>query len=287
MYLCEKKIAYLSLYENKERTGSAGFVKISGEKEAVKISVHVTKAGEYLTGEYPLFLVTKKQEIFLGNFPLNCGKGEYERDIRKIQPEEICGVCVQLDENRQIRGEWQSREREDILTAANIAAATNEAIATNETAKTNEAAATNAVIKREAEEEKTEAEPAPSVILQEMYSGDKWEELLKQYKNVYPFGDDRLFISMEPKDFVILREPYQKLVNNSFLLHGFYNYRHVILGKDHKLGSSFETCFYLGVPGVFFEREKMVAVMFGFEGFECAGAVETGKFGYYMRQVEI
>ena len=40
-------------------------------------------------------------------------------------------------------------------------------------------------------------------------------------------------------------------------------------------------------PGAYFEREKMVAVMFGFEGFECGGAVENGKFGYYMRRVEV
>ena len=45
--------------------------------------------------------------------------------------------------------------------------------------------------------------------------------------------------------------------------------------------------FHLGVPGSFYEREKMVAVMFGFEGFECNGPVEIGKFGYYMRRVEL
>ena len=78
-----------------------------------------------------------------------------------------------------------------------------------------------------------------------------------------------------------------RLANNSFLLHGFYNYRHLILGKDCRIGTSNEVCFYLGVPGVFFEREKMVAVMFGFEGFESAGPVEIGKFGYYLRRVEI
>ena len=46
--------------------------------------------------------------------------------------------------------------------------------------------------------------------------------------------------------------------------------------------------FFLGVPGVYYEREKMVALMFGFEAFECCGGkAEPGKFGYYLRRVRI
>ena len=116
---------------------------------------------------------------------------------------------------------------------------------------------------------------------------DKWQQLQRCYKRVHPFGDERVFVSIEPKDFIILHSSCQKLVNNSFLLHGYYNYRHLILGPDRELGSRYKTCYYLGVPGAYFEREKMVAVMFGFEGFECSGAVEIGKFGYYMRRVEL
>ncbi|MCM1126820.1 MAG: hypothetical protein NC429_10140 [Lachnospiraceae bacterium] len=115
----------------------------------------------------------------------------------------------------------------------------------------------------------------------------KWDQLMHEYPQIHPFGDDRVFISIEPKDFIVLRASCQKLVNNSFLLHGFYNYRYLILGPDKELGDRNGECFYLGVPGTYFEREKMVAVMFGFEGFECAGAVEIGKFGFYMRRVEL
>ncbi|MDE6186128.1 MAG: hypothetical protein K2G39_11985 [Lachnospiraceae bacterium] len=128
---------------------------------------------------------------------------------------------------------------------------------------------------------------AKESILEEFASEDKWEQLQRCYKTVHPFGDERVFLSVEPKDFIILRAPYQRLVNNSFLLHGFYNYRHMILGPDKEIGEGDGTCFYLGVPGTYFEREKMVAIMFGFEGFECGGPVEVGKFGYYMRKVEL
>lgn len=108
----------------------------------------------------------------------------------------------------------------------------------------------------------------------------KWEQLLATYEQIHPYGDSRVYVKLEPKDFVILPSGYQHLVNNSFLLHGFYNYRYLILGKEKD--------FYIGVPGVFYEREKMVALMFGFEAFECEGGnAQEGKFGYYLRKVEL
>ena len=110
---------------------------------------------------------------------------------------------------------------------------------------------------------------------------DKWEQILDTYDNIHPYGDERIYVKLEPKNFIILSGKYQHLVNNSFLLHGFYNYRHVILGKEGE-------AYYLGVPGVFYEREKMVAVMFGFEAFECeSGESKAGEFGYYLRKVEL
>ena len=109
---------------------------------------------------------------------------------------------------------------------------------------------------------------------------DKWEQILSSYDQIHPYGDDRAYVTIEPKDVIILQSKYKHLVNNSFLLHGFYNYRYVILGKEDD--------YYLGVPGVFYKREKMVALMFGFEAFECEdGVAEEGKFGYYLRKVEL
>ncbi len=64
---------------------------------------------------------------------------------------------------------------------------------------------------------------------------------------------------------MILASEHQKMVHNSFLLHGYYNYRHIILGK-FKTGD--EDRYYLGVPGVYDDWEKMAAEMFGFEAFE-------------------
>lgn len=116
-------------------------------------------------------------------------------------------------------------------------------------------------------------------------SPNKWEQLNRIYPKIQPFGDVREYLSIAPCDFVILSEHYQKMVQNSFLLHGYYNYGHLILTK---IKEGIDDNYYLGVPGVYYEREKQAALLFGFEGFEGDGdAVQDGSFGYYMKRVEI
>lgn len=114
---------------------------------------------------------------------------------------------------------------------------------------------------------------------------DKWKQLSDIYPHISPFHDERDYLSIGPGDFVILQQNSYKLVSNSFLLHGFYNYGHLILTRIEKKG---ENCYYIGVPGNFYEREKQVAVMFGFESFECkTEPAQVGDYGYYMIRAEI
>lgn len=80
-----------------------------------------------------------------------------------------------------------------------------------------------------------------------------------------------------------------KLANNSFLLHGYYNYKHLLLIEE-------DTNLFLGVPGVFHEREQAAARAFGFPQFhrldegevELAAEERNDKedFGYWCRQVK-
>lgn len=116
-------------------------------------------------------------------------------------------------------------------------------------------------------------------------SEDKWKQLSSIYPHIAPFHDERDYLSIGPGDFVILPKKYYRLVTNSFLLHGFYNYGHMVLARSVKKG---EEQFYLGVPGNFYERERQVAIMFGFESFECKKEpVQMGDYGYFMIRVEL
>lgn len=113
----------------------------------------------------------------------------------------------------------------------------------------------------------------------------KWEQLSSIYPHIHPFRDTREFLSVGPEDFVVLRERCYQMTHNSFLLRGYYNYRHLLLMRQESSG---EVKYYIGVPGNFYEREKQVARMFGFESFE--GTREPaweGDFGYYLISVEL
>lgn len=79
-----------------------------------------------------------------------------------------------------------------------------------------------------------------------------------------------------------------RLANNNFLLHGYYNYHHLVLLND---GAQ----VMLGVPGIYHEKEALAAEAFGFARFiekdklevnlrpeECN---EEHPFGYWCREV--
>lgn len=123
-------------------------------------------------------------------------------------------------------------------------------------------------------------EPAAAVLCE-----DKWQQLQMIYPHIYPFQDEREYLSLRPEDFVILSSNAYRLVRNSFLLHGYYNYEHLILTNVSSKGAS---QYYIGVPGNFYEKEKQVAIMYGFNSFECKSEpAEEGDFGYYMIRVEL
>ena len=80
-----------------------------------------------------------------------------------------------------------------------------------------------------------------------------------------------------------------RLANNSFLLHGFYNYHHLLYIED---GDK----IWIGVPGIYHEKEKAAANAFGFSEFRRLTDMELelsdeekntyDDFGYWCRQIE-
>lgn len=120
---------------------------------------------------------------------------------------------------------------------------------------------------------------------------DKWQQLCRLYPEIH-ISSEAQSILIRPRDVVVLSAKYHELATNSFVLHAYYNYRQLLL---FRYGQS-ERQYYLGVPGVYYEREQRIAQMFGFEGFENGEArmqqdadnkLYKGCFGYYMKRVEI
>ena len=79
-----------------------------------------------------------------------------------------------------------------------------------------------------------------------------------------------------------------RIANNSFLLHGFYNYHHLLYIEE-------EGQVLIGVPGIFHEKEQEAAKAFGFPEFRRLTNDEImleedekntyEDFGYWCRQI--
>lgn len=298
-----KEIIYIGLYKNENRIGSAGFLKVeSGERDS-RLYLKVQNIPLGISGRFPVRVYDGSGWKEINGLAVRDGGGIWGDSLEGNVSGPI--IQVMLSGGYMLEGrsksvseaatqkntvEPENAPAEQDTTRTDVAQDTVQTDAVHDTAHVNmvqnilqedvrqaqKKVIVTEELKRSPSEVAAEQQSLPNYNLKE----DKWEQLLDTYENIHPYGDGRIYVKLEPKDFVILQSKYQHLVNNSFLLHGFYNYRYIILGKEKD--------YYLGVPGVFYEREKMVAQMFGFEAFECPGGnVRAGEFGYYLRKVEL
>ena len=116
-----------------------------------------------------------------------------------------------------------------------------------------------------------------------------WDFFQKQHAKIpafdYQHGCEVLTI--KPQDIGLLPRDVWVYGNNSFLLHGYYNYRYLILAR---LGSpDGRPRFLLGVPGNYYSNEKYMASMFGFPEFVLSKKqpTEDGRFGYWYTDIRV
>lgn len=107
------------------------------------------------------------------------------------------------------------------------------------------------------------------------------EDMLKTFPYMYPFEDDEIdaCVRIEPQDIEKLPIDNWLLANNSFLLKGYFGYRHLIfikIGRD-------QPRYMIGVPGINHNRENYLANMFGFRLFKPIKNTSEvkGEFGYW------
>lgn len=116
-----------------------------------------------------------------------------------------------------------------------------------------------------------------------------WDFLSKTYPKIQAFesqyGCEILVI--KPQDIGLLPREVWIYGNNSFLLHGYYNYRYLILARlENPQGFP---RYLLGVPGHYFNNEKYMASMFGFPNFVLSKKqqAQDGRFGYWYTDIRL
>lgn len=312
MEVYERQIRYLDYMENGLRTRGAGFVKLERQDNQCNISLQVS--GLYRKDRFtrPFLLLDEQGERELCRLQLADGgiKLYLEHldcnnlDGQGLKYEQLRGLRIPISEGKEIRCKLEIREvgrpvlvheekeiqqveeqpKEKLQIEEQSKLQKDEFIPLHELASTleiqkiEEEPGTGDIVPVKVSE--PESAPAESTI-----KDDKWDQLWAIYPHKRPFSDDREYLALGPGDFVVLSERNYKLVNNSFLLHGYYNHHHLILTRIRERN---RMSYYIGVPGNFLEREKRTAIMFGFKSFECAiEPAEEGDFGYYMIPVEL
>ncbi|MBQ4564108.1 MAG: hypothetical protein IJA58_06485 [Lachnospiraceae bacterium] len=111
---------------------------------------------------------------------------------------------------------------------------------------------------------------------------ENWRNLCKLFPAARPFEPSAwevLCISLQD----IGRLPPENWVwgSNHFLLHGFYQYHHLILARQRN-----ENRIYLGVPGEFGTNEKFMAGMFGLHQFQ-RERQNRGDKGYWLAPIRL
>ena len=87
-----------------------------------------------------------------------------------------------------------------------------------------------------------------------------------------------------PQDIGKLDMENWKLAVNSFLAHGYYKYQYLMLGKVKMNKAELRV---IGVPGIFTNKERYLANMFGFRVFIPVQKTKilTGNFGYWVSEI--
>lgn len=292
----ESFIRYLYEYKDEQRVRNVGFVKVDQGEEGGTLQIH--GRGTFLNDAdirvYLVYMEGKRcRGILMGQLEhvqsiLSC-RLVYDRE--EIEPyadlEELRGIMLETNGQGTYAAVWDEgvlplnqmepavprEERpsmgKDMASEESVEAEVSEIL---------EACAEEGVVEKEpgtdAEEEGKE-EPEAVAEEQSEESNENRQE--------------QRYCKIMREDMKKLSQKNWYLANNSFLLHGYYNYRHLLLITD-------EGKRYLGVPGIYHRREEAAARSFGFSEFcrisedsiilspqECD---RENDFGYWCRELE-
>lgn len=129
--------------------------------------------------------------------------------------------------------------------------------------------------KSESEERQVKKSESKSETMprdEELLSASQNKSQIEGKKEPEIQGNQVLYIQ-DLTQLLSMGEKQRELYYNSFLLHGYYQYRHVVAGKH-----------FIGVPGNFSQREAVAAKMMGFPMFIEAENLQNCMLGEKTRE---
>lgn len=287
MFGYSRKVSFLDLYVNGIKCGNIGVLRQKLTENGLHLNMELCGTRRWAGNTCPVYITGKDGKKNLAELILKEGgtKKEWKVSLGELQsytyhklflhPAENCYAVADLlaipaSEVKSLGTEEfkDDRNPEGEAEIKNL----------QETEDMNEALTENKTEVAKLHETLSESETEVVELHQEQEC-DKWELIKKKYPILYPFKGQGPYVSIKPVDLQLLKSIYQDLGNNTFLMHAFYRYRHMILG-EYSMDEG--TYFYVGVPGEFIKQEQTMAAMCGFEGYE-----HSGDLGYYLYRVEI
>ena len=316
-------ISYIYEYEDKEKGKNVGFVKMEARNGQCRMNLSVKNIyvggnaiGVYLLGKDGV-------KTFLGNVFVRGGNGEFRTtvDVKNVE-----GTGNELDTYygmtvHDVKNSWRS-----YTTIWGDAAAVPEILGSplaqevlpgaedveGEKMRLSVAEEIEAELEQEDGAQAAETQPEvpkksepispspeledPDVLkyLQEtedsvMDPEQLWQELRKNYPKIDPFDYDGRseVLTIRPQDIGRLPREVWVYGNNSFLMHGYYNFRYLILVRLEN--NNGEVRYLLGIPGHYYSNEKYMATMFGFPNFVLSKKQppNDGRFGYWYTEIKM
>ena len=136
----------------------------------------------------------------------------------------------------------------------------------------------------------TSSIPSPFRKEEEAKSEEEtWAVLRDRYPKILAFDyeDGCEILTIKPQDIGLLPRENWIYGSNSFLLHGYYYYRYLILARLNQPGGRGR--YLLGVPGHYVSNEKYMASMFGFSDFVLSKKQppKDSRFGYWYTDIKM
>ena len=295
----QRFVTYIYAYENNNKNQNVGFAKVDIRGDYCQVEIHLKRTG-YTNVKCPVYLFVRENEVIvgveIGEIALVNGCGDFVRQLNcngvgetPYCMKDMKGILIFLDDTVMFASQWDERaiyrdnfkpyEETKEIPVEQLEDAAEEP---EESGQMEKLQVESVQAQQSGEQQSEELQP------EAQRSGDMWMDLWEKLNGMY--GAKNLFenmpeisgIHMELKDLRELPKKYWDLGSNSFLLHGFFNYRHLLLGKvENESGRK----WFIGVPGIYQNQEKVLAAVFGFPEFrqEKDTGVKTGQFGYWYR----
>lgn len=288
----ERFITYMYAYENRIKGRNVGFVKVECRKDTCALEIHIRNLGRF-SGKCRTYLLMDENVIGveLGTMIISYGQGQaiYYFDRNNIEQsgyrlEQVKAVRVECGSQEFLAscwseeaGNWIAQDISAFMKSENMQADNVVSNGEEQIQKNNAQMGMphNSVYNpARANQQESNAQFNPGYYNSE--SGN-----LSQLENTASKFPQSQIDRIDLADIRRLFPTKQYYANNSFVIHGFMNYSHLIVKtEDNKK--------YLGVPGIYEKPEEMMAKLFGFTEFvdekTHSESQTEGAFGYWLSQ---